>query len=272
MKHFALLVTSALALGLNACAPAAKKPAEAPAASTAVQVCPDDGPRLPITGLCRGRAVNYFDPARFANASGDLPEGCTWVVSETTTPDPNEAILYNALSCNGKTTQLEFSAGAGSASLSWGVSGFFDDVPTQGETGSERVRLFTLEGVADAKALILEMARGTAAEQGSTPEEVVACEMRPAGEGYPSDAFVVDVNDAYKQANKLGTYDGLTDGPEAGVYAACGPYGVTDAQVFWLIRDGYAWFLDQGQDMPDFDAGSLTVFRKAADGAWAPVG
>jgi hypothetical protein len=24
--------------------------------------CPDDGPRLPFTGICAGRAINYVDP------------------------------------------------------------------------------------------------------------------------------------------------------------------------------------------------------------------
>lgn len=188
------------------------------------------------------------------------------------TPDPNEAILYNALSCKGKTTKLEFSAGARSASLGWGLSGFFDNVPTAGQEGSERVRLFPLAGVADAKAMILEMAKATAKEEKAQASEIAACELVAAGEGFPADAFVVDVNDAYKKANKLGPYDkGPNDDPGTGVYGACGPYGVTDATRFWMIRDGYAWFVDQGQDLPDFDATSLTVFRKGADGAWAPV-
>jgi hypothetical protein len=268
MKTLSLLA-AALALGAIACTPAAEKPAE----KTAEATCPDDGPRLPGTGLCQGRAVNYFDPARLANIKeGDLPEGCSYVINETMTPDENEAILYNALSCNGKTTKLEFSAGARSASLSWGVSGFFDNVPTDGEEGSERVRIFTLAEVADPKAMILDMAKATAKEEKAPAAEIAACEVRQAGDGFPADAFVVDVNDAYKKANKLGPYDkGSTDDPGTGVYGACGPYGVTDAVRFWMIRDGYAWFVDQGQDVPDFDAASLTVFRKGAEGAWAPA-
>jgi len=155
------LAIAALALATIGCTPPAEKPTE----KTTEASCPDDGPRLPGTGLCQGRVVNYFDPARLASINdGDLPEGCTYVISETMTPDPDEAILYNALSCKGKTTQLEFSAGARSASLSWGVSAFFDNVPTAGEEGSERVRIFTLAEVADPKAMILDMAKATAKE------------------------------------------------------------------------------------------------------------
>jgi hypothetical protein len=256
-------------MGVVACTPAAEKPAEKAAEAS----CPDDGPRLPGTGLCQGRVASYFDPARLVSINdGDLPEGCAYVINETMTPDPDEAILYNALSCKGKTTQLEFSAGARSASLSWGVSGFFDNVPTAGEEGSERVRIFTLAEVADPKAMILDMAKATAKEEKAPAAEIAACELRPAGENFPADAFVVDVNDAYKKANKLGEYDkGPEDDPGTGVYGACGPYGVTDSVRFWMIRDGYAWFVDQGQDLPDFDATSLTVFRKGVDGAWAPA-
>jgi hypothetical protein len=268
MKTLSLFAAAMLMLGAVACSPAADNAAKKAAEAT----CPDDGQRLPGTGLCQGRVANYFDPARLAGVEGDLPEGCSYVINETMTPDPNEAILYNALSCKGKTTKLEFSAGARSASLSWGVSGFFENVPTAGAEGSERVRIFTLAEVADPKAMILDMAKATAKEEKAPAAEIVACEVRQAGENFPADAFVVDVNDAYKKANKLGQYDkGSKDDPGTGVYGACGPYGVTDAQRFWLIRDGYAWFVDQGQDVPDFDAGSLTVFRKGADGAWAPA-
>lgn len=267
-RCFWLAAAALVLVGAVACTPATDKAGK----TTAEASCPDDGPRLPGTGLCQGRVANYFDPARLSGAQDDLPEGCSYVINETMTPDPNEAILYNAMSCKGKTTKLEFSAGARSASLSWGVSGFFENVPTGGAEGSERVRMFSLQDVADPKAMILDMAKATAKEEKVPAAEIAACEVRPAGGSFPADAFIVDVNDAYKKANKLGPYDkGPKDDPGAGVYGACGPYGVTDSARFWMIRDGYAWFVDQGQDLPDFDATSLTVFRKGADGAWAPA-
>jgi hypothetical protein len=266
MRTLILAATAGLCLVLaGGCTPAAKK----------AEACPDDGARLSITGLCQGRAVNYFDPERLASlggVEGDLPEGCGWVTNETATPNPDEAILYQALSCNGKTTHLEFSGGGRGASLGYGTSGFFENVPKAGEEGSELVRLFPLEGNGDPKAMILAMAKGMAAEEKAKPAEIAACEMRPMGAPFPADTFVVDVSDAYKKTNKLGDYDGRKDGPDAGAYAVCGSYGfTTDGRRFWMIRDGYAWFVDQGQDMPDFDSSSLSVFRKGADGVWAPA-
>ncbi|MBY0447380.1 MAG: hypothetical protein K2P95_01710 [Hyphomonadaceae bacterium] len=257
MKLNACIAAAGLVFGLAACKP----PATGAPANPAQAACAAGDARLPGTGLCQIGAVNLFAPERLSNLSNrhdELPPGCQWLVNETMTPDPNEAILYLALQCGKKTTKLEFSAGAHSAALGYGVSGFFENVPAQGEEGWERVRLFRLEGVPDPKAMILEIALGNAREQGAAAAEIAACTVREAPE-IDLDAYLVDVNDAYKKANKLGAYDdGPKDMPNYGVYGACGPFGVTDASGdFWLIRDGYAWFVQQGQDTPDFDAASL---------------
>jgi hypothetical protein len=267
MKLHGFFSAAALLL-VAACTPAADK-AET---NTAEATCPDDGPRLPRTGFCQGRAANYCDPERLVRSSGELPERCMMVVNETTTPDPDQAILYNALRCGDKTTKLAFSAGARGASLGRETSGYFEQVPAAGEDGWEAVRLFPLDGVADPKAMILEIAKRAAAEEKVGVAEIAACEVRPAGEGFPADAVLIDVNDAYKKKNKLGAYDAVKDGPGAGLYAACGSFGITDGADFWMIRDGYAWHVRQGHDLPDFDAGSLTVFGRGADRAWAPKG
>jgi hypothetical protein len=247
MRILALAAIAAL-VSLAGCTPPAAKKTDVPGVSD----CPDDGPRLPGTGICLGRASAYFDPARLT-AGMAAPEGCSWVINETMLPEATEAIVYNALSCKGKTTLLEFRGGARSASLGYVVSGFFDAVPDD----YEPVRMFPITEVPDPKAMILDFAQETTEDK----KEAAACELRPAGEGYPADALMVDVNAAWKKAKKIGD--------EA--YAACGMYGVTDGQRFWLIRDGYAWFIDQGQDLPDFDAGSLTLLRKGADGGWGPA-
>jgi hypothetical protein len=269
VKRFSFVAATAVALGVAACAPPQAKAPESAAEAT----CKDDGERLSGTGICLSRVANLFRPERLSSLTfrhDELPEGCNWAFNETMMPDPNEAILYLALSCRGKTTKLEFSAGARSASLDYGVSGSFENVPAQGEEGSERVRLFPLEGSSDPKAMILAMAKDRATEEGVGVTEVAACELRAAGEDRPADAYVVDVNDAYKKANRLGPFDdGPKDATTLGAYSACGSFGITNASGdFWMIRDGYAWFVSQGQDVADFDAGSLTLFRKSADGAW----
>lgn len=270
MKPLAYLAAAIFVCGAAACSP----PQAQDATIAAETACADGGARLPGTGICQGEAINLFAPERLtglASRQGELPPGCKWLVNETLTPAPAEAIVYQALSCGDKTTKLEFSGGARSASLGYGVSGFFEQVPAQGEEGSEIVRLFPLAGVADPMAMVLEIALGAAKEEGVDAAEIAACALRAAPDLAPG-AYLVDVNDAYKQANKLGPYDdGPADMPNYGVYGACGSFGVTDAADFWLIRDGYAWYVRQGQDIPDFDAGSLTVIRKSADGGWSPA-
>jgi hypothetical protein len=80
MKPFALVTAASLVTGLMACSPSAEKPAdkaEKPAEKVDETGCPDDGPRLPGTGICQGRVANYFDPARLLRPAGDPPEGCS---------------------------------------------------------------------------------------------------------------------------------------------------------------------------------------------------
>lgn len=249
---FAAMTLAGLVTG---CAPKADEVAAVPEeAAPAVEACADDGPRFAGTGLCIGRSANYIDPARLAPSDG-LPEGCTWEMNETMLPG-DEALLYQALSCNGKKTEFDFRGGAHTATLGVKQSGFYDTVPED----HEPVRIVSLFEVTDAKARILDFAR----EGIENAEEAAACEVRPVGDGAPDDAFAVDASAAYK------TKMGLTEGPELGDgYGACGPYGyLSDANQYWRITGGYAFFFDLGQDTPDFNPDSLTVMKKGEDGNW----
>lgn len=80
------------------------------------QACPDDGPRLPQSGVCQGRGVNYLNFT--TNWQQPLtPDGCDWVLQETKISFENKYLLYLALRCNGVTSKLEFGAGAHMATL-----------------------------------------------------------------------------------------------------------------------------------------------------------
>jgi glucose/arabinose dehydrogenase len=226
---------------------------EAPKAAAEAKGCASGAPALPGTGLCPEQALAFLG-ASILKTAESLPEGCTWSVNETMMGLPDEALIYQAASCKGKTTQLEMRAGARSASLGYVVSGVFDPVPAD----FEPVRIFTTEGQPDPKATILAMAKETTENK----EEAAACEIRafnPPGSAVLGDAFVIDVSAAYKTAKKI-------DPAEANV--ACGPYGVRDANSFWVIRQGHAWFVDHGQDLPDFNFDSIRWIKKGADGAW----
>jgi hypothetical protein len=258
-RHYCLAVLSMVAL--SACAPGtsdAPSPvvAEVKSAATAnVEPCADDGPRFEGTGLCIGRAINYIDPAHLLSDS-DLPASCSWELNQTLLPI-DEALLYQAVACNGKKTELEFRDGAHMAALAIAQSGLFDNVPED----YEPVKIVSLLEITDPQARILAFARDGV----ENAEEAAACEVRPLGGDAPADWLVVDVNATYKEKYRL------AEGSEPGEgYAVCGPAGYTsDATRFWRITGGYAFLFDFGQDMADFNAGSLTVIAKDANGNWA---
>jgi hypothetical protein len=255
-----LFASAALAMGLMvaACAPKAEAPAEPAAPPVTETSCPDDGPRLAATGLCQGRAINYFDPT-LVSAPGDLPEGCQWVVNDVALPG-DEAMLYLAAQCGARTTQLEFSAGAESAALYQTASGLFDPVPTY-EGGQEPVRLWLAETQDAGRARILEIVRGTV-----TDAEGPLCELRAAGEFYPADALIADISAANREGMGFAAPDSDM------VESACGPFGFApDAVQYWRVRQGFAWWFNLGQDLPDFVPATLTLMRKDEAGNWAVV-
>lgn len=76
--------------------------------------CPDDGPRLPLSGVCSSRAISYMEPD---SAEAEAPAGCEWTVNET--PFADQVLLYRALACGPKTVALEYAGGAHAAELSY---------------------------------------------------------------------------------------------------------------------------------------------------------
>jgi hypothetical protein len=251
MRVLTVSIMALGAFGLAACTPpAAKKEEPVAAAST----CPDDGPRFPITGKCVGRSINYLGDI---GETYDLGEGCQWVMNEAAMAG-DEALLFMAAECKGVKTEFEFGAGARSAELKVVKSGLYNPVPPD----YIPVKIFTLDDgegnkTKDKKAVLLDMARQSTTDK----KEAAACEVRPLDPAKPDGLLVVDVSDAFKKANKAKYSE---------VYAACGPYGVSDGQTYWMIKQGYGFFFDLGQDTPDFVPQSLTVMQKAASGEYEP--
>lgn len=249
------LAASAAALAvLAACggptAPAAPEAApEAISARPEAAPCPDDGPRLPATLICAGRAINYLDPG--ATLISDTPDDCTWGFTETVFPGGDEVLVYRALTCKGVETKLELRAGARSAALGYASSAFYGD---QTE-GVEPIRLFVSDP-ADPQKVIRDLFEGIPAA------ERARCQIRPLNsQGNPSDALVIEYSDAERAKEP-------TDEP----ISMCGEFGRDeDAATYWRIFGGYAWFFSLGQDITDFDPATFMVFRKGADNVWAPV-
>lgn len=239
MKSELIAAIGALALCV-ACGPqAARSPVDAAQSS-----CPDDGPRLPGTGLCQRTALLLLEHAEGAQ-SVEYPEGCSASVNETMLPG-DQALIYSAARCGEVTTKLAFAGGAHSASISYEAS-------AMGHGGDDvLIRLFGVDP--DPQGALKEQIAAL------SPAERAICEIRPAGaDGWPADALVIAPNAAARARM-----------PKDEPISACGPLGLDeDSARYWRIRQGYAWLFDLGQEAAGFDPASVTVIVKGADGSWS---
>jgi hypothetical protein len=243
------MLAGALSLALTGCGGGADDKEGKGADRTADAGCADDGEKLALTGLCKGRAVNYMNME--ASASPQAPDGCEWQVMEAALP-ADEVLLYRGLVCGKKAAQIEIAGGAERAEVKLVRSAMSDAMPEPFAIGY----LYTAEGE-PAKA-ITQRARSVIED----PAEAAKCNARPANiEGWPKDAFVVDTDP--KGSN---TADGSP-------VAVCGDLGYFDEGFrFWRAAQGYAWFFDFGQDLAEIDPASLTIVAKDADGQWGAIG
>lgn len=220
---------------------------DAPSENVAVSApCADDGPRLSGTGLCASRSVNYllFDDGERPKA----PDGCEWVVNEVEFPG-GDYLLYRGLQCGKNRTELEYGGGAHFADLTLKKSAFGKEAAG----GQTLVRMTFAEG--KPEDAVTTIARGAIEK----PAEAAKCRARKAGiESWPADALVVDVS--AEEAAKAAKDE---------IRSACGTFGLDeDSQRFWRVVQGYAWFFDLGQDTPEIDPGSLTMFSQNAKGEY----
>ncbi len=241
MRFGVIAAIGALAICVS-CGPRATEEAASRAAEAA---CPDDGPRLPGTGLCQRTALLLLDHAEGAQ-SVEYPEGCTASVNETMLPG-DEALIYSAARCGEVTTKLGYAGGAHSATISYETSAMGHS------TEDEIIRLFGVDP--DPQGALKEQIAALPSAERAT------CEIRSAGfDGWPADALVIAPTAAARARM-----------PKDEPIAACGPLGLDeDSARYWRIRQGYAWLFDLGQDLAAFDPASVTVITKDADGNWAP--
>ena len=213
--------------------------------------CPDDGTRLPITGICAGRAVNHLNVAD--GEAPEAPEGCHWAVQETRFNE--DVLLYRAAQCDGRTTRLAYAAKAGLAELSYDSAAYGD--PDNVMKGQVVAHIAPADAT-DKTAALLRVARDAIDD----PAQKAGCSVRNARiEGWPRDALVVDVSEA--EADKA---------PKDEPRTACGPFGLDeDSAAYWRVFQGYSWFFQLGQDALQIDPGSFTLLRKGTDGHWTPT-
>ncbi|MCW3834676.1 hypothetical protein ACFQ1E_03585 [Sphingomonas canadensis] len=203
--------------------------------------------RLPLTGICASRAVDYME-----FAEGKRPaaaEGCRWVPQETEMPG-GDALLYLALRCGTRTAQLAYSGDIETSQLTYESSAFGD------RRGEVAVVLAGAEE-GDPGVAILALARSAIRDRG----QAAACTVRNAGvEGWPADALVVDLRPG-----------AVPPRSSRGSRRPCGPYGVdADSPAFWRVFQHISWFFRLGRGHPEFDPGSFTLLAQfdTAGGDW----
>ncbi len=257
------LFTIAVAALLASCSPAdlintvsnpeAGASADArPNASASIGDCPDDGPRLPGTGICAGRAHAYLNVVEGAEPS--LPAGCDWVTNESLIADGSEALLYRAARCNGVVTTLTTSIGANSASVEYVTSALRGDAAR----GEALIRVFHPDQTAPER-WIETLARGAMAQDGWRSRCAVRTAKHPI---WPADSLVVGLSAPHEAPFRRKAAEG---GPRA----ACGPYGLAYGEHdYWRLFQAKAWFFQFGAGPIDIDPRSVTWIVKDPSGSW----
>lgn len=241
-----LSVVVALVAMASACAPAPTETGD-----QASGTCADGSAPLSVTGLCQDSVAAQIPAARLEIAQtleGPAAQ-CAWTFQDVAIGDGSEAILFRAMRCGDVTTTFEHAGGAHSASLNYQASAL------GAEQGREAARIFVSDPQDPNQVIRNLISELPAAERAK-------CEVHAANvAGWPTDALVIGYNT--QAARTL---------PANEPNAVCGDYGLDeDAMKYWLVRDGYAYFFNLGQDGLDFDPNSFTLFRRGADGAWAPA-
>ena len=190
--------------------------------------CPDEGPRLPLSRICAGRAINYIQPSD--DAQIEAPENCRWEIKEL--PFGPDVMLYRALSCKDTKTMLTYSGGANAAEFHYASSVL---------SGAEDARSFAVrvQPEVDGQPDFRLVATFTALE-GVDPAN---CEIVNAGDAYPLGARQIQAR---------------LDSP--GAY--CGEFAASDLRdVFWLAQDGYVFAFVLPKGMRDIDPVSFTLVK-----------
>ncbi|OAO05083.1 hypothetical protein A8B75_04555 [Sphingomonadales bacterium EhC05] len=234
---FGLAVAGVLMAGIQS-ADAQLGATGATTTQSADRSCRDDGERFAGSGICKGQSVNYMniDPNRLP----PLMDGCSWEPNEASMPG-GDWLLFLAASCNGITTQLEFSGGAKLASISIQRSALNGGAP-----GSE-VAIVDHRGDRDPNGAVLYSAR-KGMKRKTDLENCIARTIPELGEY----TYQVDLPDA-QQAGA----------PQDGPQSSCDRFGRDDENnAYWRVLENHVVFFNLGQDAYlDFAPQSLTIIQ-----------
>lgn len=206
--------------------------------------CPDDGPRLPGSGVCAGRASAYLQDFTEEAAIDPSRGKCEWVIKET--PFIDNFLLYRALKCKGKSAEVDVQFGNHTHQITL-VSGVY------GEKDMLIAQLFNAE-----EQNPLDVILRNTVDSIENPMERAKCRVVPIPGR--TDEYQVDDRTPAEAAATSG------DGPRS----ACGPYGLNEGEAhYWKVAQGMVWFVSPSQDLyQSVDARSLTFIAPDGSGGW----
>lgn len=210
--------------------------------------CPDDGPRLPGSNICQGRAANYLTAYPDQPPYDPEGKGCQWVVRQAELPG-DSYLLYLAAQCGKKTAELEFQGGNHRSDLALVNSVY-------GMPERSVAEIYAAHG-AGAKAILQR-----AAEWTEDQTEMVGCRLVKSDRDPVR--YQVDNMTAAQAAAVAG------DGPRA----ACGPRGLDqDSPNYWTVFGDEVWYVRPSIEMAeDVFMPSLTVLTKGFSGEYVASG
>jgi hypothetical protein len=214
-----------------------------------IPACRDDGPRLPVSGLCASAAAALIEVAD-GPEPGLFDESCTWVLNDGWFA--GMVMLYRAAECEGRVSRLAGSAGAHMMQLELIESAYGGDGDLFGKLAEPIPYADVFARFKDSPAADVQ-ARALYGLQGQVPASCAARRMDDVADGY-----LVDVSAAERARQP-------EDEPPAHL---CGDYGYGDDADLWRVFQGYAWFFRLGQDAQEIDFRSLTVLEPDGEGGW----
>ncbi|WP_421854274.1 hypothetical protein [Novosphingobium sp.] len=199
--------------------------------------CADTGGLLPGSGLCRAEALARLPKTQ--PGGWNPPQGCDTAAQEAQLPG-GRWLLYAALRCGERIARLAVTPQQGGALVLR-----YAETARNAELAGRKTLTIVIGRPAEEHLAVYTLVTG-----GLTQQQAQRCALRtPPAAGYPWDAFVFDLPPADARLS-------------AALDQPCGPYGRSArTDSYWRLFSGIGVFHVFGDDQPEYDPASLTVYQ-----------